>query len=185
MATIPSINIASSTAPNWLHEAQEALILSANPGGMMGALQNSKDPGSLKSFLAKSQNNAMGFALIAQSKVEAATSLAAQIGAQAFEKRMAERLEAAQAHSRPPKNWTPPKGLDALVHFGNGASLDTVAGIMTLSDGTQIDIQTGKEYLDESFVIRMANGAYLDTKNNILHLANGGKIDTITHLAIA
>jgi hypothetical protein len=185
MASIPSINIASSTAPNWLQEAQESLILSANPGGIMGALQNSKNPGSLKSFLAKSQNNAMGFALISQGRVEAATSLAAQMGAQAFEKRMAERMEAAQAHARPPKNWTPPKELDPVVYFSNGSSLDTVAGIMTLSDGKQIDITTGKEYLDETFVIRMANGAYIDTKNNILHLANGTKIDTITHLIIA
>jgi hypothetical protein len=185
MASIPSINIASSTAPNWLHEAQESLILSANPGGMMGALQNSKDPGSLKSFLAKSQNNAMGFALISQGRVESATSLAAQMGAQAFEKRIAERMEQAQAQSRPPKNWTPPKGLDAIVHFDNGSSLDTVSGIMTMSNGDQIDIKTGREYVDELSVIRMANGSYIDTKNNILHLANGTKIDTITHLIIA
>jgi hypothetical protein len=182
---IASINIASSTAPNWLHEAQESLILSANPGGMMGALQNAKNPGSLKSFLAKSQNNAMGFALISQGRVEGATSLAAQMGAQAFEKRIAERMEAARAHSQPAKNWTPPKGLDAVVHFDNGSSLDTAAGIMTLSNGDQIDITTGKEYIDEAFLIRMANGSYIDTKNNILHLANGTKIDTITHLIIA
>jgi len=185
MASIPSISIASSTAPNWLHEAQESLILSANPNGMMGALQNAKNPGSLKSFLAKSHNNAMGFSLIAQSTVEASTSLAAQMGAQAFEKRVAERMEANQAHSKPQKNWTPPKGLDAIVHFGDGASLDTAAGIMTLSNGDQIDIKTGKEYIDETFLIRMANGAYVDTKNNILHLANGTKIDTVTHLIIA
>jgi hypothetical protein len=185
MAGIPSINIASSTAPNWLHEAQESLILSASPGGMMGALQNSKNPGSLKSFLARSQSNAMGFALISQGRVESGTSLAAQMGAQAFQNRIAERMEAAQAHSRPPKNWTPPKELDPVVHLGNGSSLDTVAGIMTLSDGKQIDIKTGKEYIDEAFVIRMANGAYIDTKNNILHLSNGTKIDTVTHLVIA
>ncbi len=71
MASIPSINLASSTAPNWLQEAQESLIASASAGGMIGALQNAKNPGSLKSFLNKSLNNAMGFALISQGTLEA------------------------------------------------------------------------------------------------------------------
>lgn len=185
MASIPSISIASSTAPNWLLEAQESLIVASNPGGIMGALQHSKNPGSLKAFLAKSQNNANGLSFIAQGAVEASTQLASQMGSQALQKRIADRIAAAQAQSRPPKNFTPPKGLDQVIQFHNGSSLDTVSGIMTMSNGKQIDIKTGKEYVDEASLIRMANGAYLDTKNNILHLANGTKIDTITHLTIA
>jgi hypothetical protein len=185
MASIPSINIASSTAPNWLQEAQESLVLSANSGGMMGALQNAKNPGSLKSFLAKSQNNAMGFALISQGTLEASISLASQMGAEAFQKRIADRLAAAQAHSQPQKNWTPPKGLDPIIYFDDGSTLDTTQDILTRPDGSQIDTKTGKEYVDELSLIHMANGSYLDTKNNILHLANGTKIDTITHLIVA
>ncbi len=185
MASIPSINLASSTAPNWLQEAQESLIASASAGGMIGALQNAKNPGSLKSFLNKSLNNAMGFALISQGTLEASISLAGQMGAQALQKRIAERTEAAQEQSRPPKNWTPPQGLDSTIYFGDGSSLDTTRDILTLSDGTQIDTKTGNEYVDELSVIRMANGSYLDTQSNILHLADGTKIDTITHLVIA
>jgi hypothetical protein len=184
MSSIPSVNIASSTAPNWLQEAQESLLAAANAGGMMGALQNAKNPGSLKAFLRRSLDNAMGFALISQSAGESAASLAAQAGAKALQKRIAERMAEAQAHSRPPKNFTPAKGLDPVIHFHNGSSLDTVTGIMTMSDGKQIDIKTGKEYVDEAALIRMANGAYLDTKNNILHLPDGTKIDTVTRLLV-
>ena len=185
MAAIANVNLASATAPNWLKEAQESLINAANPGGLMGALQNSKHkPGSIKSFLVNSQNNANGFAFISQGNLQAATNLAAQMASQAFEKRIAERLEAARLQSAPQVNYTPPKELDRIIYFGDGTTIDTVNGILTFPDGKQIDTKTGKEYIDEAFIIRMANGAYLDTKNSILHLADGTKIDTITHLVI-
>jgi hypothetical protein len=185
MATIPSINIASRTAPNWLKEAQESLMLSANPGGMMGALQSAKNPGSIKSFLNKSLNNAMGFALISQSTLEGSISLASQMAEKAFQKRIAERMAAAQAQSQQQKNWTPPKGLDPIIYFKDGTTLDTTQNLLTFPDGKQIDTKTGKEYVDELSLIRLANGSYVDTKNNVLHLANGTKIDTVTHLVIA
>jgi hypothetical protein len=185
MAAIANVNLASSTAPNWLKEAQESLLNAANPGGMMGALQNSKyKPGTIKSFLVNSQNNANGFAFISQGNLQAATNLAAQMASQALEKRVNDRMEAALAHSRPQTNYTPPKELDRIIYFGDGTTIDTELGILTFPDGKQIDTKTGKEYIDEAFIIRMANGAYVDTKNNILHLADGTKIDTITHLVI-
>jgi hypothetical protein len=185
MAAIANVNLASATAPNWLKEAQESLINAANPGGLMGALQNSKyKPGTIKSFLVNSQNNANGFAFIAQGNLQAATNLYAQMASQAFEKRIAERFEAARRQSEPQVNYTPPKELDRIIYFNDGTTIDTELGILTFPDGKQIDTKTGKEYIDEAFIIRMANGAYLDTKNSILHLADGTKIDTITHLTI-
>ena len=177
--------IASSTAPNWLREAQEALLAAENAGGMMGALQGARSkPGTIKTFLAHSQNNAAALALIAQGNVEAARDLAFKAATDAYNKRVAERLQEARAHAAPQMNYTPPKGLDSVIYFANGSTLDTVSNILTLSDGTQIDATTGQDYVDESALIRMANGAYLDTKNNILVMADGTKIDTITGLKI-
>ena len=36
---IAAVNASSSTASNWLKEAQDAIAASESPGGMMGALQ--------------------------------------------------------------------------------------------------------------------------------------------------
>jgi hypothetical protein len=185
MAAISSVSIASSTASNWLKEAQSALLASENPGGMMGTLQNSRyAPGSVKSFLATSQSNASNLALISQNTLQAAADLTSQMAAAAVQKRNEERVNAAYNLVKLQTNYTPPKGLDPIVYFGNGSWLDTSKDILTLSDGKQIDTKTGKEYVDEKSLIRMANGAYLDTKNNVLHMADGTKIDSVTGLAI-
>jgi len=91
MTSIPSINIASSTASNWLKEAQESVAASQAPGGMMGALQDSRaNAGSLKTFLAKSQNWSVNLALIAQNTAQSAGSLAAQMAVAATQKRAAD-----------------------------------------------------------------------------------------------
>ena len=45
-------------------------------------------------------------------------------------------------------NYTPSKGLDAIIFFDNGTSLDTNSNIMTMSNGKQIDTTTGLEYHD-------------------------------------
>jgi hypothetical protein len=185
MPTIASLNIASGTSPNWLKEAQESLVAAAEPGGMMGALQNAgKNTGSIKSFLANSQKTAANFALVSFSTAEASNDLIGRMAAEAVDKRVGERLNAALERNAPQKNYTPPKGLDTIVYFSNGSSLNTSNNILTQSDGKQIDITTGKEYIDQSALIHMANGAYLDTKNNILYMANGMKIDTVTGLNI-
>jgi len=185
MAIAP-ISIASATASNWLKEAQESLTAAANPGGLMGALQNARNAnGSIKSFLAGSQKMAAGFALISLDTLESARILTAQQASDAFQKRSDERLEALLKQSQQPKNYTPPQGLDTVIYFADGSTLDTVNNIFTMSDGKQIDATTGNEYVDESALIRMANGAYLDTKNNILMMADGTKIDTITGLIVS
>ena len=184
MAIAP-INIASATASNWLKEAQDSLQVAANPGGLMGALQNSRNAnGSIKSFLAGSQKLSAGFALTALDNLDSARNLTAQQASDAYQKRSDEKLAALLKQSEQPTNYTPPKGLDSIIYFADGTTLDTVNNIFTMSNGKQIDATTGKEYVDESALIRMANGAYLDTKNNILMMANGTKIDTVTGLVI-
>jgi len=185
MAIAP-INLASSTAPNWLKEAQESLLLSANPGGLLGALQGAakNQPGSLKTFLANSQNTANGFALISSSTAQAAFNLALQMSDAAAQQRATDKLNALLAQNAQPTNFTPPRGLDPVIYFDDGTTLDTVNNILTRLDGKQIDTTTGQLYVEPGSIIQMANGAYLDTKNNILTMADGTKIDTITGLTI-
>jgi len=183
---ISSINIASSTASNWLKEAQESLASAENPGGLMGALQNARnDPGSIKSFLANSENVANNLSLITQGAAQSAGQLAAQMSSDAAQKRAADQLALAQKLNPPPQqNFTPPQGLDPVVYFKDGSTLDTTSNILTMANGTQIDTTTGTQVIDMSSIINMANGAYLDTKNNILTMADGTRIDTVTGLKI-
>jgi hypothetical protein len=187
MTAIPSISIASSTSSNWLAEAQTALL--ATDGGMMGALQTATagPDGSIKSFLATSQSNADAFASIAQSSVQAAGQFYAQLavteGQQAAQDRQAK--EAALLNPPAQTNFTPPRELDPVVYYDDGSSLNTTSNIMTLSNGSQIDITTGLPYVDPKSIITMANGAYLDITNNILHEADGTRIDATTGLTLS
>src|SRR5581483_6062770 len=104
--------IASSTSSNWLKEAQAAIAASESAGGMLGALAASRSqPGSLKAFLAQSQNLANGFSLIAQGNVQSSLDLTFKAATDAYNKRIADRLAAAQAQNAQPVNYTPPKGL--------------------------------------------------------------------------
>lgn len=182
---IASINAASSTSNNWLKEAQDSLVASETPGGMMGALQDSRsNPASIKSFLAKSQNTMYSLALIAQNNQASAGALYAQIAATAAQKRAADQA-ALQAKLNPVQtNYNPPAQLDPVIYFDDGSNIDTSTNIWTKADGTQIDTTTGQLYMDPKSVVSMANGAYLDTKNNILTTADGTKIDTVTGLKI-
>jgi hypothetical protein len=187
MTAIPGINIASSTSSNWLAEAQTAL--QATDGGMMGALQTATTgaDGSIRSFLATSQNNANAFASIAQSSVQAAGQFYAQMAATEGQQAAQDRQAKEAALFNPPAqtNFTPPKELDPVVYYDDGSSLDTTSNIMTLSNGSQIDITTGLPYVDPKSIITMANGAYLDTANNILHEADGTRVDATTGLALS
>jgi hypothetical protein len=187
MTAIPGINIASSTSSNWLAEAQTAL--QATDGGMMGALQTATTgaDGSIRSFLATSQNNANAFASIAQSSVQAAGQFYAQMAATEGQQAAQDRQAKEAALFNPPAqtNFTPPKELDPVVYYDDGSSLDTTSNIMTLSNGSQIDITTGLPYVDSKSIITMANGAYLDTANNILHEADGTRVDATTGLALS
>jgi hypothetical protein len=182
---IASVNAASSTATNWLKEAQENIAASANPGGLLGTLQDAtQNPGSLKSFLAKSQNQAAALAMISSNSQTSSSALISQMAATAANKRMEERL-ALQAKFNPQQeNFNPPKTLDPVIFFDDGLSLDTTTNIMTLANGTQIDTTTGLQVVDPASIIQMANGAYLNTSTNIMTLSDGTKIDTVTGLVV-
>ena len=181
---IAAVNAASSTASNWLKEAQESLAAAEAPGGMMGALQDSRAGYSIKTFLAKSQNNLYALAQIAQNAQTSSSALTVQMSQAAAKKRYDEQV-ALQVKLNPVhSNYTPPKGLDPVIYFEDGSSLDTTSNILTMSNGKQIDTTTGLEYHDPKDIVSMANGAYLDTKNNIFHMSDGTQVDTITGLKI-
>jgi hypothetical protein len=181
---IAAVNAASSTASNWLKEAQESLAAAEAPGGMMGALQDSRAGYSIKTFLAKSQNNLYALAQIAQNAQTSSSALTVQMSQAAAKKRYDEQV-ALQVKLNPVhSNYTPPKGLDPVIYFEDGSSLDTTSNILTMSNAKQIDTTTGLEYHDPKDIVSMANGAYLDTKNNILTMSDGTKVDTITGLKI-
>jgi hypothetical protein len=183
---VSSINIASSTATNWLKEAQESLAAAANPGGLLGTLQGAatSKPGSLKQFFVNSQNAANGLSLISSNTQQAVFNMILQQAQEAQEKRRADRLAQLLAQSAQSTNYTPPRELDPIIYFEDGTTLDTVNNIFTNVDGKQIDAVTGQPYIEPGSLIQMANGAYLDTKNNILTLTDGTKIDTITGIVI-
>jgi hypothetical protein len=184
MATITSVNAASATSTNWLKEAQQALAVAETPGGLLGALQDSRYPGTIKNFLAKSQNTAANLALIAQNGQTSSSSLIAQMADTAAQKRMAEKMAQAAKFNAVQTNYTPPRELDPFIYFEDGSSIDTANNILTMANGIQIDTTTGLQVIDSSSIINMANGAYLDTKNNILTMADGTKIDTVTGLTV-
>jgi hypothetical protein len=184
MAIAP-VNAASATSPNWLKEAQDSLAAAESPGGMMGALQDARSgSSSIKVFLAKSQNASYSLAQIAQNSQTSAGALAAQMAAAANQKLRDERIALAQKINPQQTNYNPPAGLDAVIYFEEGGSLDTGSNILTMSNGTQIDTTTGLQYHDPKSIISMANGAYLDIQNNILTMADGTRIDSITGLKI-
>ena len=152
---------------------------------MLGALGSAaKGVGTIKSFLANSQNSAAGLALISSSTAQASLNLITQIGAEAAQKRAADKLAAQLKQNAQPTNFTPSEGLPAVVYFDDGSTLDTVNNIITMVNGKKIDATTGQIYIEPGSIIQMANGAYLDTKNNILTLSDGTKINTITGLII-
>ena len=184
MAIAP-VNAASSTSNNWLKEAQDAIAASETSGGMMGALQDSRgDTGSIKTFLAKSQNAMYNLAQISQNSQASAGALYAQMATAAAQKRAADKATMQAKLDAPQTNFTPPAQLDPVIFFSDGSSIDTTSNILTKANGDQVDTTTGLPYIDPASMIQMANGAYLDTKNNILTMADGTKIDTVTGLKI-
>jgi len=182
---IASVNAASSTSSNWLKEAQDSLVAAETPGGLLGALQDARDSsGSVKSFLAKSQNTTASLALIAQSSQTSAGALYAQMAASAAQKRATDQAAFAAKLNPVQTNYTPPAGLDPIIYFDDGSTIDTTTNLWTKADGTQIDTTTGQPFIDPASIVTMANGAYLDTKNNILTMSDGTRVDTVTGLKI-
>jgi hypothetical protein len=182
---IAAVSAASSTSSNWLKEAQDSLAASETPGGMMGALQDSRSgSSSIKTFLARSQNSQYALAQIAQNAQASSSTLTVQMSQAAAQKRYNEQVALAAKLNPVHSNFNPAKGLDPVLYFGDGSSVDTTSNIMTLSTGKQIDTTTGLEYHEPNSIVSMANGAYLDTKNNILTMSDGTKVDTVTGLKI-
>lgn len=182
---IAAVNAASSTAPNWLKEAQESVAASASPGGMLGALQDARaNPGSIKNFLAKSQNNMYSLAMIAQNSQSSSAALTSQMAAAAAQKRYKEQVDLQAKLNPVHSNFNPPTTLDPVIYFADGSSIDTESLILTKSNGDQVDTTTGQAYFDPKTIVSMANGSYLNTKTNVLTMADGSRIDTVTGLAI-
>lgn len=184
---IANVNAASATSTNWLKEAQSALAASENPSGLLGTLNDARaaNPGSLKTFLAKSQNQAANLALISQSTQSSMLSITMQMAATSAQKRAdAQAAQIQKLFGAGPTNYNPPTKLDSFVYFDDGTTIDLENNIMTKPDGSQFDTISGSPYHEPGSLIQMANGAYLDTKNNIMTMADGTKIDTITGLTI-
>ena len=177
-------NIASSTASNWLKEAQESIAASENPGGLLGTLQGAKNPGSLKQFLSNSQNTAAALAQMNSSNATSQNQLTIQMANAAAQKRADEQAALQQKMNPQQTNYNPPTELDSFIYFEDGSNIDTVNNIMTMANGTQIDTTTGLQVVDPKSIISMANGAYLNTSTNILTMADGTKIDTVTGLKV-
>ena len=134
----------------------------------------------MSSFLAKSQSDADAFASIEQSSVQAAGQFYAQLAASEGQQAAQDRAAQEAALLNPPAqtNYTPPLQLDPIIYNSDGSTLDTTGNIMTLSNGTQIDITTGLKYVDPSSIVQMANDAYL------LHESDGTTVDATTGIKV-
>jgi hypothetical protein len=172
---------------DWLADTYTAIQNSKSSGGLLGMLDNARgNDGSLKSFVKSSASAANAFSLISQNTASSAGSLYAQMASQREKEADAKKLqEALDALSASKQMVQPTNVLDPFIYFDDGSSIDTNSNILTLQDGTQIDITTGLEVIDTSSIMQLANGAYLDTKNNILTLPDGTQIDTVTGLLIS
>lgn len=180
-----SLGVSSGT--DWLASTVTAIKNSQNQAGIMGALASSVsgNSGSISSFLSQSSSFANNFATITTSNVTNSGSFYAQIASANQQKKAQEALKKALTSLSASQNQVKPQNtLPSFVYLGNGMSLDSDKGILTKSDGTQIDITTGAEIVDSANIINMANGAYLNTKTNIMTLTDGTKIDTVTGLKV-
>jgi hypothetical protein len=172
---------------DWLADTYTAIQNSKTSGGLLGMLDNARgNDGSLKSFVQSSVSAANAFALISQNTVSGAGSLYAQMASQrqkeADDKKLQEAFEALSASKQMVQ---PENKLDPFIYFDDGSFIDTNSNILTMKDGTQIDITTGLKVIDTSSIMQLANGAYLNTKNNILTLPDGTQIDIVTGLKIS
>ncbi len=184
-STAAYYNSLSLGQPGWLAGAISSIKASQNPAGIMGALANSGNAGSLSSFLSSSKSFSANIATIAQTNVSNYGAYYAQL-ASANNKRRADDLvrKTLQALQESQQKVKPKNTLPSFMYLGDGTSLDTDKGILTRKDGTQIDIKTGLEIIDPTNIIQMANGSYLNTQTNILTLSDGTKIDTVTGLKV-
>jgi hypothetical protein len=187
------INATSSYGPlfpassDWLADTYTAIQNSKTSGGLLGMLDNARgNDGSLSSFVQSSASAANAFALVSQNNASAAGSFYAQMASQRQKEADAKKLQEAFDALSASKQMVQPKNvLNPFIYFDDGSVIDTNSNILTMKDGTQIDITTGLKVIDTSSIMQLANGAYLDTKNNILTLPDGTQIDTVTGLKIS
>ena len=177
----------SGTTAGWLNDAITSIQNSQNPGGILGALQNSySNDGSVSSFLSESSTISNNIATISQNSVTSAGQFYAQIASQNQQDQQQAQLQKAMDDLQAQQNMVQPKSLlDPVIYFPDGTTIDTTSNIMTRPDGTQYDVTTGAKYTDPSSIIQMANGAYLNTQTNVLTMSDGTQIDTVTGLTVS
>ena len=178
-------SLSISKGSDWIASTVTAIKNSQSSGGIMGALENSRNGVSISSFLSSSTSFANNFATIAQGAVTGAGSLYASIASDNQKKAAAQKTQdALNALAAAQQNVQPGTNLDPVIYLGNGVTVDTTSNIMTMTNGTQWDITTGAQVFDSASIIEMGNGSYLNTSTNILTLSNGTKIDTVTGLQV-
>jgi hypothetical protein len=174
-----------SKGSDWLASTVTAIKNSQSSAGILGALANSGNAGTLSSFLSSSQSFANNFATITTSNVTNSGSFYAQIASANQQKAAQAKVQQAlQAMSDAQNQVKPHNTLPSFMYLGNGQTLDTDNGILTRNDGTQIDITTGAEIVDPANIIQLGNGSYLNTQTNILTLVDGTKVDNVTGLKV-
>lgn len=179
-------SLSVSKSPDWIASTVTAIKNSQSQAGIMGALQRSGNGVSISSFLSSSTAFANNFATIAQTAVTNSGSLYAQIAGDNQKTAAAKKMQTAIDALNATQNMVKPSNtLDPILYLGNGVTVDTTSNIMTMTDGTQVDITTGMQVIDSSSIIEMGNGSYLNTSTNILTLSDGTKIDTVTGLQVS
>jgi hypothetical protein len=179
-------SLSISKGSDWIASTVTAIRNSQSQAGIMGALARAGNGVSISSFLSSNTAFADNFATIAQNAVTGSGSLAAQIAGDNQQAAAAKKAQQAIDALTAAQNMVQPTNtLDPVLYLGNGVTVDTTSNIMTMTDGTQIDITTGTQVTNPSSIIEMGNGSYLNTDTNILTLADGTKIDTVTGLQVS
>jgi len=179
-----SLNI--SKGSDWIASTVTAIQNSQSPAGIIGALANAGNGASISSFLSSSVAFANNFATIAQSSVTNTGSLYAQIASDNQQAAAQQKTQAALDALNAAQNMVQPGAtLDPVIYLGGGVTIDTTSNIMTMADGSQIDITTGNKYVDPASIVELGNGSYLNTDTNIMTLADGTQIDTVTGLQVS
>jgi hypothetical protein len=182
-----AISVLNPGSSNWLATTMTAIQNSANPAGIMGALQSAaSNDGSIGSFLTQSSSAANNLATISQTNVSNAAAFYAQLAAQNQQTQQQDQLQKAMDALNQSQNMVQSKNvLDPVIFLPDGTTIDTTSNIMTRPDGTQYDVTTGAKYVDPTDLITMANGSYLNTSTNILTMSDGTQIDTVTGLKVS
>lgn len=174
-----------SKGTDWLASTVTAIKNSQSSAGILGALANSGNAGTISSFLSSTQTFANNFATINTSNVTNSGSFYAQIASANQQKAaQAKVVKVLQALSDAQNQVKPKNTLPSFMYLGNGQTLDTDKGILTRQDGTQIDITTGAEVVDPANRLDLGGGSWLNTATNILTLSNGTRIDNVTGLKV-